>query len=361
MERNKILHIHEVYKPYGGGSAIRISRLLENSNHTIPTVLCSYKGADNAPHKERIDGVNIIRIGHFKSPLLLFTVVRLLLKNRYNFIHVHNSWVQLLILPLAMYSSVVLELNSMKARKGLKRVLHTMAIKSANRYIVLSQSAKEYLENIYSVDESKVDVVLNGFVARELRNKSQNLELRESIRLFYAGSLYEWQGIQNVLLCAKFFEDKENYEFHIVGDGPMLTFIMEYIEMNKLQNVYIQNTLQQDAYLKFISEMDIALFLRPKKLETETTFPLKIPEYIYWNIPILLTDRRAHFELSDYNVRHELYNIVRDEHVCQDVQKFIKNYSQLTTKAKMLKASIDWSKYTWNMAAEKYEDLYDRG
>jgi len=360
MERDRILHIHEVYKPYSGGGAIRISRLLENSKHTLPTVLCSFKGAENSPRRETINGVDVIRVKYFKSPVLLFFVVRLLLKYRYRNIHVHNSWVQLLVLPLALFSPLILELHSIKARRGLKSILHRAAINSARKYIVLSQSAKDYIKGNFGIDDTNIHVVLNGFIARELGLKSERVKSEKKLKLFYAGSLYEWQGIRNVLDCAKFFAADKNYEFYIVGDGPMLAEVLEFIDVNDLHNISVIETLKGASFLQFISQMDVALVLRPSKLETETAFPLKIPEYIYWGIPILLTDRSAHFELSDYEKRHDLYSIVRDSCVCEDVQQLTNNLGRLKAKAQKLKESIDWSEYTWNISAEKYEAIYDR-
>lgn len=369
-----ILHIHEVYYPYKGGSAIRIQKLLDEqvSNNLLPNdnmyVLCTYKGVEEVmglPRKEVINGVNVIRINNIKL-IGLYTLYLSLFLN-INHIHVHNSRIFWLVYPFIFFKKIILEIHSLRNLKGYKNKLQNLSLRLCSKLIVLSETTCNYLVK-KGVDESKVVVVRNGvdyslLNLQKIKN-SQNEELKDVKKLVYAGSFYEWQGIITILeLAIKIKANNDKLRIELIGEGPLKNEVRKFIDDNFLHDIlFIEDYLPASKLHNSLLEFDVFLFLRPKRRETELTFPLKILEVGAIGLPIIMTKRPAHLEIFS-NDDPNLYCTLVEDDVDEMYYKLLtdlNNFDKLNIKANRFKDLISRNNYSWQNSASILHSVYEK-
>jgi len=357
----EVLHIHENYLPFKGGSAIRISNILEAQllrfNDKID-VLCS-SDSRFFLRKERLNGVNLIRIPYFRF-LVFFISIKLLIFNKYDVIHIHNSWLGILLFPLFFSNKkIVLELHSYKNQRGFKELLHNFIINNADSIIVLSRSTKELLISKKLKSAEQIHIVINGVDRKTFYPNRKKESLTK--RLIYSGSLYDWQGIKSIVDLAKLNKNSSVLRFLIVGNGPLSDWVKEQIAQNELQNLKIMSFVEKNELIKLLSSSRAALILRPNLQQTNITFPLKILEYASLKIPIICTNRDAHFEIlnKDQN-RSDYFNIVSDDLniLNKEILSIIDNIDLLENKAANLFNHISENNYSWLSSAENTRKAY---
>jgi glycosyltransferase involved in cell wall biosynthesis len=360
----KILHIHEVYLPYKGGSAIRISKILESQkikfDDTIH-VLCSKSRQDNLLVHEVINGIDVFRQEKFRRRVF-FKAFSLLIKNNYNVIHIHNSWLFLLVFPLIFFKKkIVLELHSFKKPIGLKGIFHVLAIKVSSHIIVLSKATKELLIKRNIKLSKNISTVINGVDVDKFLPIDKN-EINNKT-LVYAGSLYEWQGVKRVIELAMNFKNINDINFVIIGEGPLKSWILNKIKDNNLTNVRYVGFINQNDLVKELNKCSAALVLRTNLQQTNITFPLKILEYINLKIPIICTDREAHFEpLDNMFLKNEFFTIVSDniDLMANEIIYAINNINIINQKADELHGHISNKNFTWLNSSVENRKVYEK-
>lgn len=366
MEKLKILHIHEVYSPYKGGSAIRIENLLVNQFDQFRDqidVICSTKGLENESFNEVICNIRVLRISNFRKKLF-WNVIKLHFKNKYDFIHIHNTWVCFLVFPLYFLSrgKIVLEIHSLKKRSFWKQKFHELFILISPKIIVLSNLTKEYLIRKLRINPKRIFVVTNGlkltyqFKKQEITPK---LLTENSLnKLIYFGSLYKWQGTDNILELCKYINRNDlNIKITIIGEGPEKTSFLNSRYFNKFLKVLDfmpTNKLHEEAL-----KHDAFLYLRPPNLQNELTFPLKILELGSLNLPIICTNRKAHFEVFRKNSEDEYLSIIRnDNKIPEQIISLLKDNEALKRRALTFKDYVSHNDFSWKNSAVTYRKSY---
>jgi glycosyltransferase involved in cell wall biosynthesis len=364
INKLKILHIHEVYLPYKGGSAIRISKILESQKEKFDDtihVLCSRPVQENLLFNEDINGIEVYRLVKFRRNVF-FKAVCLLIKNKYDIIHIHNSWLFLLVYPLVFFKrQIVLELHSFKKTIGLKGFLHILAIKSSSHIVVLSKATKELLINRRIKSSKNISIVINGVDVDRFKAYDNNKINNKT--LVYAGSLYEWQGVKRIIELALNFRNISDINFIIIGDGPLKNWVLNTIKDNNLTNVKYVGFLNQDDLVIVLKKCCAALVLRTNVQQTNITFPLKILEYINLKLPIICTDREAHFEPLDNSLnRDEFFTVAPDniDLMAKVIIDAVRNINIINQKANYLYDHISDKNFTWLNSAIENRKVYEK-
>ncbi|MDA0326607.1 MAG: glycosyltransferase family 4 protein [Bacteroidetes bacterium] len=364
MEKLKVLHIHEVYTPYKGGSAIRIENLLINQFAQFEDkidVICSTKGIDNEPLNEVINNIRVFRVHKFRRRVFLH-VINLISHNKYDYIHVHNTWLCFLIFPLFLICrrKIVLEIHSLKKRSLWKQQLHEFFIKISPKIVVLSKVTKEYLVKNLSINPEKILVVINGINLNN-RTKEKNLRLRTKKhikRLVYFGSLYKWQGTENILnLCHHIEQNDLQIKITIIGEGPEKRSLTNSPFYNKCLEVL--DFMPTEQLYKQVLKYDAFLYLRPPLLQNELTFPLKILELGNLGIPIICTNRQAHFEVFRNGSEDDYLNIIKNDFaIPEKIMSFLRDDATLKRRALSFKEYVLNTDFSWKNSARIYRKSY---
>ena len=300
MENHKsmtILSVGSQYKPNKGGNAKRSSTMSENFSKLGSKVIILTTTLTNSDFSDdeysNNYGIKIHRFASIKKMLL--NINRLISIYKPDILLCHNdiTW-----LYCSIFTRNVIIINENHAIKKyinwkefIKNSFYPIMRKRTKAVFVLSNNAKKIYVNKYKFNEKKIFFTPNG--SDNDKNKSEiNFSNSEKFVYMYGGTLYKWQGI-SVLLenIQEILSISKDVVVKIVGGGPMLGEVKEYVQKHNLNNrVIITGFLDQENYDKEVSMSDVILIPRPSTIETETAIPLKIFDAVKNNKPIVMSD-----------------------------------------------------------------------
>jgi glycosyltransferase involved in cell wall biosynthesis len=248
---------------------------------------------------------------------LFFSVLRMLLKEKYDVIHTHEEanilgvfFNKITKIPhlYDMHSSLVQQMTNFQFTKskiitGMVKMTEKMALKNAASVIVICRALFEYVTNI--VDEKKVTVIENF-----IDDTPDSLELsklnfiRQQIRpderkiIMYAGTLETYQGIPLLIESLNYLE-KEFTLVLIGGKRVQINGIKKkVIEMNLEDRVRLLGSQPSSEIPYFLKNSDV--LVSPRILGTN--IPLKIYAYLKSGIPVVATNLYTHTQTLDSRI-----------------------------------------------------------
>jgi glycosyltransferase involved in cell wall biosynthesis len=308
MENSKIhvVHVHEKFYPFMGGSTHRLLNLLKeiDFNKFSITVIC-----ENSEQSERESVHNGIKIIRFEKYLEIPKILQNINKQcKIDIVHSHNfrpSFFSFFVNKFVIKSPYIIELHSIyDTTNKIKQSIGNFITKKADRIVVLSNRSKNYLIDKLRITPGKIKVIYNGIYINftespfEYNDVILNKKLNDSnlIKLVYIGSLDAFQGIDNIIEVINKTKRKDIF-FIIIGG--------KYDEIEKV-NIKLTNTnVYTSAYIdsKYVQYIyknsDALMVLRPSMLSTETAVPLKPLEALVNNCKILSTKVGGMLELDD--------------------------------------------------------------
>jgi glycosyltransferase involved in cell wall biosynthesis len=282
-----ILHVGCGYAPYPGGGALRALRLIEplnrslGANNIVITTVPDSAGKYTSTGSKDVSGVSIYRVPSF---LGMVRLARKLVKaGGISVIHAHNARLALwfsLVLPRA---PLALELHAMSELKGLKRMLFARAVKRVKAVIVLADGAKRYLVEQFGIADRRIHVIRNGIDAIFFAAPGGAQPAAGGHRrIGYVGTFYRWQGVHDLLEAVALARQTEPaIELHFAGQGPETAALKSRsAQLGFDGHVFFHGPIAPEAVPDFLQTMDVLALPRPSSLETETTVPLKVFEFM---------------------------------------------------------------------------------
>jgi glycosyltransferase involved in cell wall biosynthesis len=129
------------------------------------------------------------------------------------------------------------------------------------------------------------------------------LSLEGKIVFFYGGNIGVAQDMDNILRLAETLRNEKAAYFLLVGDGSEVPRLKSMIDAKGLTNIAIHPSVDQDAYLKMLSEFDVGLVSLDRGLRTQN-FPGKILSYMDQSKPILASVNPGN-DLRDFLEKHD--------------------------------------------------------
>ncbi len=306
---------------------------------------------------------------------------KLLLKNKYDAIHVHD-------LPLAqigfevskkLNAKFVLDLH--ENWPGLLKISeHTQSFVGkilshdqqwrkyekrmcnlADRIIVVVEEAQKRLENL-GIEHSKITVVSNTLniesfdkLPKYIANKGN----KNNFNIFYGGGINKHRGIQIVLQGIALLNDQfSDFNFDIVGAGKYLEKLIRLSD-----SLNISNKINFYGYRPFgemvaiLQKADVALIPHLKSEHTDTTIPHKIFQYIYAGIPILSSDCNPLRRIIEETHSGIIYKNDSPKDFAEKLLQ-LKNLISLGEFDPEFGRTFIVNKYNWGKDAQKLIKLY---
>lgn len=305
----KILSVNNAYLPDKGGFSHRSMKLYENFSKTGHEVyiISPTKINDSYFDSTYFLEKNIIIYRKRKKLPTFLKILKLLRNNDFDIIITHNFFWWFLISIVFPKSNLVNEIHSIKLYKNKilkllqENIIKYWLSKKTSLSFVLSKEAKRIMVDHYNFDNEKVIFTPNGYENDKVSSPLK-LKKREFV-IGYAGTLYEWQGVMNIVNNAEnILAIDENIRIHIVGGGPLYQKIKKIIEKKSLNDkILTTGFLEKKDYQRHIEKFDIFVIPRDKNLLTNTAIPLKIFDAIKNKIPIIMSDAKGLTEILDDN------------------------------------------------------------
>ncbi|TDM46085.1 glycosyltransferase [Macrococcoides goetzii] len=238
-----------------------------------------------------------------------------------------------------------------KYQKHLKnRVLHTLlsakqVIFLSNNYLdyLLKYIPKEYHKNIIKKSLIIPNGVSNFWKINAIKNGRNDVDKVRD--LLFIGTLNKNKNILNLI---KKIEKYPEYHLDIIGDGPLLDKVRNYIDNNSLNNrIKIHGNLSKENILNLMQKSDV--FILPSITET---FGIVYLEAMSQGLPVIYTKGQGfdgYFEEGKvgYSIESSLDNLSKI------IKKIEKNYNGLSNNC-----AEEIENFQWENIVQKYLNVY---
>lgn len=220
--------------------------------------------------------------------------------------------------------------------------------RKVKRIIAVSKQLKNDLIEYYKCNSDKIDVVYNGFDAREFSDANKSI-FREKVRkelnilpnelmLLFVGGDWERKGLR-IVLKSFCLLDIENIKFVIIGNGEKNAY-KDLLSLNKKSNsiIFLKSTSQIKEYY---SAADIFIF--PSLYDP---FGLTLLEAIASGIPVIVSKYAGVSELLINKIDSFIIDPYNDTEIKETIIELSKNNmlrQQIREKSQSL-----ISKYAWD-------------
>ena len=228
----------------------------------------------------------------------------------------------------------------------------------ADRVIVVVEEAKTRIEAL-GIPPEKVVVISNTLDLEEFDVPQRKAFNTNEIKMLYVGGINYHRGIQYVIQAIAILKERSiPVHFDLVGGGSYLANIKNLIEELHVQdNVVVHGfkpfTQIQDLY----ESANVALIPHIKSGHTDNTIPNKIFQYMYAEIPMVVSNCDPLVRIVNETESGVSYRYDHPEELAEIVAKFYNQPELLNNYIKQgREAVID--KYNWKYDGEKLASLY---
>lgn len=230
----------------------------------------------------------------------------------------------------------------------------------ADKIIVVVDEAKTRVCGL-DVSPEKVEVVSNTLNLDQFDPIERKEFKTDKFRMLYVGGINYHRGIQNVIQAISILK-KRGIEVHfdLVGDGSYLPDIRKLIGELKVQdNVTVHGFKHYTQICDLYESANVAMIPHIKSGHTDNTIPHKIFQYMYAEIPMIVSNCDPLVRIVNetksgityqYDKPEELAGILANLHTHPDLlNDYIGQGRQ---------AVID--KYNWQVDGAKLVEMYSR-
>lgn len=309
-EYMNIVSLGGTYKPYQGGSAKRLSmmtELFEEQGNKV-WILTRNMGDTQEFDSQYMKGHDIIIERFDTEKDEIHAVKALIEKGQVDVIIAHDIYTSVFcILKYKKFVPVFSEVHALvdygsRLKRFIRNRLYAFIGHFSSGVFVYADAEKKYMIDHYGCKSKNIYTVVNGIQG----NKDTSvIEINEKDNFVYtyAGTLYNWQGIGNLLnKCKEILSIGEDVLIRIVGGGEELENVIRFVEQEQLQErVIVTGFVDQKKYDAEIACSDVIVIPRVSNISTETTVPLKIFDAAEAGKPIIMSSVGGLMEVLGHN------------------------------------------------------------
>lgn len=328
----KLLHVLDHSLPHTDGYAVRAASILRFQTELgwQPMAVTSpfHPGTvDNG--RETIAGVDYVRTQACKTSLPLLreatsinvlreSVIRHVQSEKPDVIHAHSSCLWgLAAMKAARRHKLpfVYEIRSFwedgavdqgktsygSLRYRATRRLETHVVRHAHAVVTIAELMKDELVG-RGIDPQKIFVVPNGLDASRFQESEPDAELveqlglKDSVTLGYVGSLYAWEGVDELLramprIAAELHRRGRTVKLLVVGGGEEEESLRRLVDQLELKDcVHMAGRVPNESIERYYSLLDVLVYPRRKTRLTDLVTPLKPLEAMAMGKAVVASD-----------------------------------------------------------------------
>ena len=229
----------------------------------------------------------------------------------------------------------------------------------ADKVIVVVDEAKNRVCGL-GVAPEKVVVVSNTLNIGQFDPIERKEFKTDKFRMLYVGGINYHRGIQNVIRAISILK-KRGVEVHfdLVGDGSYLADIRRLIEELQVQdNVTVHGFKHYTQICNLYESANVAMIPHVKSGHTDNTIPHKIFQYMYAEIPMIVSNCDPLVRIVNETKSGITYRFDNSEELAEVIANFHAHPESLNNYIKHgRQAVID--KYNWKVDGAKLVKLYE--
>lgn len=334
---------------------------------------------------EKINGVNVIRLNHFRyrgksysqyflSYLRFFIkctikTTLLYIKNRYKIVHVNNMpdfLVFCAIVPKICGSKIILDIHdpmpaillinstSIYKKMGAKLLLcqEKLSSRFADSILTVHEPIKNDILVKDGIPAKKITVVAN-FADDMLFAANEDYSLNEHLKIISHGTISDRIALDDVLNAIKNIKHKDKLFFKIIGQGNFSSRLKQLIIELNLQGIvdYEDKFYDYKKLPGIVKAYHLGIASYVPSVATAYMLPVKMLEYILLGIPFITIPNKAikHFLNDDECLFYDPADMSSLTNLLNDITS---NPHVLLTKREKLLAVRE--KFLWSSEQKKY-------
>ena len=234
-----------------------------------------------------------------------------------------------------------------------KKIYLTLLKKQPTYFLTISKGTYNYIRKTVKPHENSFGLIHNAIdTSKFISSIERDLS---GIRLVSIGSLVENKGHKFLLNVLSLLKQQCNYSvsFKILGDGPLKSDLLEYVQKNDLNDI-VEFKGKVDYPEKYLEKANIYLH----GAFTEA-FGLVLIEAMASGLPVFSTDGGGNRDLLNHNENGFIYYERDAQIIASDIQKLIEDkskYIQISLAGKKFSKDFDIVEYTTKIT-ELYSEL----
>jgi len=171
-----------------------------------------------------------------------------------------------------------------KIQRRIEKMYNSKTLQNADKILVMNDFTKKLVNEYYSVSENRISIVTNGTDLKKFYNIREN-----NRRVIFSGAMYHHRGVDVLLDCAsKVIDEINDVEFLLLGDGPEMTKLQEFVIKNNLsKNIIFKGWVQREEIPEFLAKSSIGIGPLRSTDVTKGALPIKVLEYMASSLPVL--------------------------------------------------------------------------
>ena len=238
-----------------------------------------------------------------------------------------------------------------KIQRRIEKMYNSKTLQNANKVLVMNDFTKKIINEYYGVTSNRISIVTNGTDLEKFYNSKKNNK-----RVIFSGAMYHHRGIDVLLNCASQVIDQINdVEFLLLGDGPEMTRLREFVNKNNLsKNIIFKGWVQREKIPEFLATSSIGI--GPLRITdvTKGALPIKVLEYMASSLPILAMKETLPEDILKDEING--YAITNSNELAQKIIHILKNDDLREQMGGNSNEMVQ--KFDWKNVAESIIDEY---
>jgi len=105
----------------------------------------------------------------------------------------------------------------------------------------------------------------------------------------FLGNLGKWVDIYRIMLTAKHFENDDDIEFWIIGEGERYYELKQLIKKNHVSNMKMFGYVSHDKVYQYLNQFDVAIIPFIINKISNSVSPVKLFEYWLYKLPVIVS------------------------------------------------------------------------
>lgn len=166
------------------------------------------------------------------------------------------------------------------------RYLQLQAYKHSDMIVTPLDNLQEFVEKS-GYKNKTIEYLPQPFVPFEIEKFDTGLS-KDMFIVGYVGSVGHSNSVMNLIKAANLLKDRDDIYFVMVGDGPQLDELKEFIKEKEIKNIKFFGKLEKNKAMYLVSQCDILYKGNPDiELYKYGIGSVKLVEYLYSNKPII--------------------------------------------------------------------------
>ena len=230
--------------------------------------------------------------------------------------------------------------------------------KLADRIIVVVDEAKTRIASL-GIPSEKIVIVSNTLNINQFDPMERKGFNKNGFNMLYVGGINYHRGIQYVIQAIAILKRKSiNVHLDLVGNGSYLGNIKKLIEVLDVQdNVTVHGFKLFTEICSLYESADVALIPHIKSGHTDNTIPHKIFQYMYAEIPMIVSNCDPLVRIMNETESGVSYRYDNPEELASVIADFYEHPEKLGDYIKHgRQAVID--KYNWQVDGKRLIEIY---